>query len=157
MPILHAFSDEAFFHALMWVDQHSFPFLFTFFLSSFHYFSWSYYIISVSFFFHLAWCSFWAWHSHLNLAHYVSVLYFFLLHYQCFHRTPLSLWIMRLFTHRISCMGYEFDYRVFESSFLLFLLPYYLSLHYVLCLTTTLRSWDQTLYLTISTWVVFED
>ena len=45
---------------------------------------------------------------------------------------------------------------IFEPSFLSFLSSYYLSLRYVLCLKTTLRSWLHTLCLTAHTWAILE-
>ena len=47
--------------------------------------------------------------------------------------------------------GYGFDHWVFEPSLLSFLLPYHHGLHYVPCLKTTLRPWDQMLSLIAST------
>ena len=45
---------------------------------------------------------------------------------------------------------------IFEPSFFSFLSPYYLSLRYVSCLKTTLRSWLHTLCLTAHTWAILE-
>ncbi|RVW36542.1 hypothetical protein CK203_072854 [Vitis vinifera] len=46
---------------------------------------------------------------------------------------------MLYFTHE----GMDFDHRVFELSFPSFLSPYHPNLHYVPCLKTILRPWDQ--------------
>nr|CAN80179.1 hypothetical protein VITISV_042002 [Vitis vinifera] len=48
--------------------------------------------------------------------------------------------------------GMGFDHRVFELSFPSFLSPYHPSLHYVPCLKTTLRPWDQISSSTASMW-----
>ena len=45
---------------------------------------------------------------------------------------------------------------IFEPSFPSFLSPYYLRLHYVPSLKTTLRPWLHTLCLTIHTWAILE-
>ena len=70
-----------------------------------------------------------------------------------------ALGILRSMAHRIyytCCISYMrawvFYHWVFEPSFPSFLLSYYPSLRYVLCLTTTLRPWDQMLSLIASTW-----
>ena len=55
---------------------------------------------------------------------------------------------MLYFTHE----GMDFDHRVFELSFPSFLSPYHLSLHYVPCLKTILRPWDQISSSTASMW-----
>ena len=52
------------------------------------------------------------------------------------------------FTHE----GMGFDHWVFELSFPSFLSPYHPSLHYVPCLKTTLRPWDQISSSTTSMW-----
>ena len=53
--------------------------------------------------------------------------------------------------------GYgDYIIRIFESSFLSFLSPYYLSLRYVPCLKTTLRPWLHTFCLTTHTWAILE-
>ena len=58
-----------------------------------------------------------------------------------------------IFLCTTSCTwGYGFDHSVFESSFPSFLSPYHPYLHYVLCLKTTLRPWDQMSSLTSPTW-----
>ena len=66
--------------------------------------------------------------------------------------------LMRFSMHCILCikgMGIV-SLGLFEPSFLSFLLPYYLSLHYVSCLKTTLRLWLHTLCLTTHTWMILE-
>ena len=65
---------------------------------------------------------------------------------------------MTFSTHCISCTRGMGDYiiGIFEPSFLSFLSPYYLSLRYVSCLKTTLRSWLHTLCLTAHTWAILE-
>ncbi|RVW93378.1 hypothetical protein CK203_022394 [Vitis vinifera] len=55
---------------------------------------------------------------------------------------------MLYFTHE----GMDFDHRVFELSFPSFLSPYHPSLHYVPCLKTILRPWDQISSSTASMW-----
>ena len=54
---------------------------------------------------------------------------------------PLGPGLVTFSTHCISCTRGMGDYiiGIFEPSFLSFLSPYYLSLHYVPCLKTTLR------------------
>ena len=70
-----------------------------------------------------------------------------------------TLGILRSMAHGIHytcCISYMrvwvFYHWVFEPSFPLFLSPYHLGLHYVLCLKTTLRPWDQMSSSTASTW-----
>ena len=70
----------------------------------------------------------------------------------------LTLDTLRSMTHELfytCCILYMrawvFNHWVFEPSFLSFLLPYHPSLHYVLCLKTILRLWDQMSSSTAST------
>ena len=92
----------------------------------------------------------------------VHTLYFLIWHVHSFIIT-FCVGIPRFGTHdffyalHLMHEGYE-DYiiRIFKPSFLSFPSPYYLSLCYVPCLKTTLRSWLRTLYLTTHTWATLE-
>ena len=100
-------------------------------------------IIHSTFLLHIIHMFHW-WFDHLS--------FLLFLHRHFFWR-PLGPWLMRILLCITSCTwGYGFDYWVFEPSFLSFLSPYHLGLHYIPCLKTTLRPWDQMSSLTSPTW-----
>ena len=152
-PIRHYIHfHETYLHALMQVDHHSHFYLFVFFyfyfIPPFHYTSSDSFLFSSCLMFDLGSTS--TLYSCLfDVSIPLSSLFVW---------GSLGLWLMRfLYALHLMHEGYE-DYiiKIFESSFLLFLSPYYLSLRYVSCLKTTLRPWLHTLYLAAHTWAILE-
>ena len=71
--------------------------------------------------------------------------------------TPKSMTHEVFYALHLMHEGYgDYIIRIIELSFLLFLLPYYLSLRYVPCLKTTLRPWLHTFCLTAHTWAILK-
>ena len=106
----------------------------------------------ISFFSYPAWCSIWVQYPHVILTYLIcSFLYH---HFRV--GTPKSMTYEVFYALHHTHERYE-DYimGIIELSFLSFLSPYYLSLHYVPCLKTILRPWLYTLCLTAHTWVIF--
>ena len=143
------------FIVLIWVDHHSFHFVIAFFCvpsplsrSSFHLLSISYILIHI-------YDSIPSWHhSYVSLI--VWPLIVFLVPPLKFPLVTFKSIAYEIFLCITSCTrGYGFDHWVFEPSFPSFLSCYHLGLRYVLCLKTTLRPWDQTLSLTVFTWIDF--
>ena len=122
-PIRHyIYFYVTYLHALMQVDHHSLFYLFAFFY--------------LSFFSHHTWCLTWVQHPHFILTY---SIFSFLYHH--FREGILRSMIHDVFyTLHLMHEGYgDYIIGIFEPSFPSFLSPYYLRLHYVPCLKTTLR------------------
>ena len=136
----------------IWVDHHSFHFLIALFCipsplskSFFHLLSISY--ILTHFWFDTFYTSFTCFIDSLNNYHFSCSV------------VDISLGYLGSMAHELfytCCILYTrawvFYYWLFEPSFPSFLLLYHPSLHYVLCLKTTLRPWDQMSFLIALTW-----
>ena len=153
-PFHHWWYDFSFI-VLTRVDHHSFTFLIALLCISspisrslFHFLSISYILIHI---FDLINSSH---HSHISLM--VWPLILSLISPSTFPFVTFRSMAPKIFLCITSCTrGYGFDHWVFEPSFLSFLSSYHLGLRYVPCLKTTLRPRDQTLSLTVFTWIGF--
>ena len=107
----------------------------------------------IFFFSHPTWCLTWVQHPHFTLAYLICHSFIIIFHVGILRSTTHDVfYALHLMHERYG----DYIIRIIELSFLLFLLPYYLSLCYVPCPKTTLRPWLHTLYLTAHTWVILE-
>ena len=139
-------------HVLIQVDHHSLSYLFTFFylysITLFCSTSFDFFLLSSRLMFDLG-----------SMSIYYSCLFdMFIPLTSFFMWEPPGPWLVRFSMHCISCMRgmgiISLGLLSLVSS--LFLLPYYLSQRYVLCLKTILRPWLHTLYLTAHTWAILK-
>ena len=107
----------------------------------------------ISFFYHPVWCLTWVQHPHCILAYLICHSFIIIFHVGILMSATHNVFYALRLMHE----GYgDYIIGIIEPSFLLFLSPYYISLRYVPCLKTTLRSSLHTLYLTTHTWAILE-